>query len=134
MGAGHAAVNPLVGTVITLGVAVFFLAMGAYGLAAPAALTRPFGIQLSSPEARSEVRAVYGGFGIAVGFLLIAAAWDLGNIRWGALTAVAVALLGMASGRLAARITEAPQAFYPVWFYFWAELTAAAMLLLAVRI
>jgi len=40
-------------------VAVFFLGMGVYALAAPAALVRPFGITLGESASRSEVRAVY---------------------------------------------------------------------------
>ncbi|WP_280366054.1 DUF4345 family protein [Nocardia abscessus] len=48
-------------------VGVFFLGMGAYALAAPAALIRPFGVRLTEPSARYEVRAVYGGFGVGGG-------------------------------------------------------------------
>jgi hypothetical protein len=39
-------------------IAVFFLGMGSYALAAPAALVRPFGIALGESASRSEVRAV----------------------------------------------------------------------------
>ncbi|MFI7015813.1 DUF4345 family protein [Streptomyces sp. NPDC050164] len=45
-------------------VALFFLGMGFFGLIAPTALIRPFGIEPTAPEARGEVRAVYGGFGV----------------------------------------------------------------------
>jgi hypothetical protein len=38
-------------------IGLFFLGMGIYALAAPAALVRPFGITLAEPTARSEVRA-----------------------------------------------------------------------------
>lgn len=116
-------------TGILLFVAILFLAMGGYGLVAPAALVRPFGIELPSSSARTEVRAVYGGFGVAVVAVLVLAALDLGGIRAGAATAVAAALLGMAGGRLAARVIEAPTAFYPVWFYLWVELIIAGLLL-----
>lgn len=47
-------------------VGLFFLGMGLYGLAAPRALARPFAIAVETPAARAEVRAVYGGFGVAV--------------------------------------------------------------------
>ena len=43
--------------------------------------------------------------------------------------AVAVALAGMAAGRVISRVLDAPAAFYPVWFYFWVETLAAAALL-----
>lgn len=113
-------------------VAVFFAGMGMYGLVAPAALVRPFGIQVSGPHARSEVRAVYGGFGVAVAGLLVVAVIDDG-IRRGAVISVAVALVGMAAGRLVGRVFDRPAAFYPVWFYFWVELVLAAILWFAVN-
>ncbi|TCO44961.1 uncharacterized protein DUF4345 [Kribbella antiqua] len=108
-------------------VAAFFAGMGVLGLASPAALVRPFGIQVAGPHARTEVRAVYGGFGIAVAGLLVVAAFDDG-IRRGAVIAVAVALAGMATGRLIGRIFDRPATFYPIWFYFWVELVLAAVL------
>ena len=46
--------------------------------------------------------------------------------------AVAVALAGMAAGRLIGRIVDRPAAFYPSWFYFWVEVALAAVLWLAV--
>jgi hypothetical protein len=52
-------------TVAVIGViAAFFLGMGVYVLAAPADLVRPFGITLGESASRSEVRAVYAGFGL----------------------------------------------------------------------
>ncbi|MET8682231.1 DUF4345 domain-containing protein [Streptomyces sp. NPDC004647] len=110
--------------------ALFFLGMGLYGLVAPAALVRPFGINLTGPTARTEVRAVYGGFGIALAALLGWAAADPSDhLRRGAVLAVGVALLGMAAGRLAARVTERPQSLYPSWLYFWLELCGGGALL-----
>ena len=55
-------------------IAVFFLGMGLYALAAPAALVRPIGITLGESASRSEVRAVYGGFGLAIAGVLVYAA------------------------------------------------------------
>ncbi|MEU7745136.1 DUF4345 family protein [Nonomuraea sp. NPDC049158] len=112
-------------------VAIFFLGMGVYGLVAPAALIRPFRIVADSAEARAEIRAVYGGFGVAVAGLLLAAAADVGGIRTGAVVAVAVSLLGMAFGRLVARLVERPSAFYPSWLYFWVEAVGGGALLAA---
>jgi hypothetical protein len=99
-------------TVVTVVVAVFFLGMGGYGLLAPATLIRPFGMVADSAEARAEVRAVYGGFGVGIAVLLALALADVGGIRRGAVVAAAVALLGMAFGRLAAHVVERPSAFY----------------------
>lgn len=117
--------------VVIVAVAVFFLAMGVYGLAVPAALIRPFGLVPASPEARTEIRAVYGGFGVAIAGLLGAALADVGGIRRGAVVAVAVALLGMAFGRLVARVVERPAGFYPSWLYFWFEVAAGGLLLVS---
>lgn len=118
-------------TLIIAGVSVFFLGMGVVTMAMPARALAPFGVALNGPDARNEVRAVYGGFGIATGVLLALAAWDVGQLRPGAVWAVAVALAGMAFGRLAGRLVERPTAFYPVWFYFWVEAVAAAALVFA---
>ncbi|MEV6159376.1 DUF4345 domain-containing protein [Nonomuraea sp. NPDC052129] len=113
-------------------VAIFFLGMGVYGLVAPAALIRPFRIVADSAEARTEVRAVYGGFGVAVGGLLLAAAADVGGMRTGVVVTIAISLLGMAVGRLVARLVERPSAFYPSWLYFWVEVVGGGALLAAI--
>lgn len=112
--------------------AVFFAGMGIYGLVMPAALVRPFGIVASGPDARNEVRAVYGGFGLAIAGLLVAAALDEG-IRRGAVIAVAVALGGMAAGRLIGALRDRPRAFYPSWFYFGVEVVLGGVLWFAVN-
>jgi Na+/glutamate symporter len=112
-------------------VALFFLGMGILGLVAPAALIKPFGIELHNPEARMEVRAVYGGFGVAIAVLLAFAAADVGGLRKGAALAVAAALLGMAFGRVVGRAADRPSGFYPIWFYFFVEVTGAALLIIA---
>lgn len=109
-------------------VAVFFAGMGLFALLAPQALVAPFGIALQAGEARTEIRAVYGGFGIAVAALLAVAASDpsaYGEV----LVTVAVAVLGMALGRVAGRVRDRPASFYPIWLYFWVEVLAGAVLL-----
>jgi hypothetical protein len=114
-------------TLVIIVVAVFFLGMGVYALAAPAALARPFRFTVDTPESRSEIRAVYGGFGVAIAATLgIAVSDDV--LRPGVLGAVAAALAGMAAGRLVSRLVERPAAFYPSWLYFWIEAAAAALL------
>jgi hypothetical protein len=107
-------------------IAVFFLGMGIYALAAPAALVRPFGITLGEAASRSEVRAVYGGFGLAITGVLVFAAVEQGDIRTGILITVGAALAGMAFGRLAAAVLGDRTAFYPNWFYCLVEAIAAA--------
>jgi hypothetical protein len=112
-------------------IAVFFLAMGIFGLAAPSALVAPFGIALGGADGKSEMRAVYGGFGVAVAVLLALAATGVAGLRPGAVIAVAVALFGMAFGRLVARLFDRPSGFYPVCLYFWVEAGGGALLLAA---
>ena len=117
-------------TLVIILAAVFFLGMGLFALARPAALIRPFGITLPIPESRAEVRAVYGGFGLAIaGVLALAASGH--PARDGILITVAAALGGMAFGRLVSGLIDRPMAFYPNWFYFLVEAVGAAALLWA---
>jgi hypothetical protein len=116
-------------TVAVIGViAVFFLGMGVYALAAPAAIVRPFGTTLGGDASRSEVRAVYGGFGLAIAGVLVYAVVADGDVRTGILIAVGAALAGMAFGRLAAAVLGDRTSFYPNWFYCLVEAVAAAAL------
>ncbi|MBL1076524.1 DUF4345 domain-containing protein [Nocardia sp. 2] len=109
--------------------ALFFLGMGVYALAAPAAVVRPFGIRLQDPAARYEVRAVYGGFGVAMAGILVFAATRDDSLRTGILVTVAVALAGMAVGRAVAAVLEERTSFYPNWVFFLVELVGAGLLL-----
>jgi hypothetical protein len=81
-------------------VAIFFAGMGAAALVRPAVIWAPFGVAPTTPAARNEVRAVYGGFGIALAILLVVADQRAAGFRDGVLVAVAVALAGMAAGRV----------------------------------
>jgi len=115
-------------TVVIVIAAVFFLGMGIYALARPAALIGPFGITLPVAESRAEVRAVYGGFGLAIAGMLVLAATGH-PAREGILITVAAALGGMAFGRLVSGVVDRPRAFYPNWFYFLVEMVGSAALL-----
>ncbi len=112
-------------------VAAVFLGIGAYALATPAAVLAMFGVEVRSADGRAEVRAVYGGFGLAVATLLIVAAAGAGTAREGILVAVGFAVAGMAAGRVVACAVESPSGFYPVGFWFPAEVVMAALLLAA---
>jgi len=108
-------------------VIVFFAGMGLLGLASPESITRTFGTPILTDAGRNEVRAVYGGFGIAVAAVLVVA---LGNpaLRAGIMLTIAASLAGMAAGRLVAGAVERPAALYPSWFYFVAETARAVVL------
>lgn len=115
-------------------IGVFFAGMGCYALAAPTAIIRPFGITLGGAASRSEVRAVYGGFGLAMAGVLGYAAVADGDVRTGILIAVGAALAGMAFGRLVSAVLDERTAFYPNWFYCLVEaLAAAALFVVSVR-
>jgi hypothetical protein len=113
--------------------AVFFLGMGVYALVAPAAMIRVFGIVLPEPESRSEVRAVYGGFGLAIAGVLAFAAVESSSLRTGILITVGLALAGMAFGRVVSAVIDGRTPFYPNWFYFIVEAVGATTLLLTAR-
>lgn len=114
---------------VTIVAAVFFAGMGVYALATPARLVAPFDIGLGSPASRAEVRAVYGGFGLAIAAVLVVAL-AAPDLRAGILLTVAAALAGMAFGRAASAL-DGRTAFYPNWFYFVVESVVAAALFVA---
>lgn len=116
-----------IGTVVVIVIGVFFLGMGIYALAAPAALIRPFGITLGEAASRSEVRAVYGGFGLAIAGVLAYAAVEPDH-RTGILITVGAAVAGMAFGRLVSAVVDSRTSFYPNWFYCLVEIVTAAAL------
>lgn len=115
-------------------VAAVFAAMGVYALVVPAGVLAIFGVRLEAPDGRNEVRAVYGGFGLAVAALLVFAAASPEPASAGVLLAMGVALAGMAAGRLVGIAVERPRSFYPVWFWLGAEIAMAAALLAAASV
>ncbi len=102
-------------SLLVLGIAVFFLAMGTFALLRPARVLGLFGTTVATGDGRNEVRAVYGGYGLAMGGLL---AWSLATplLRPGILTCVAVAMLGMAVDRLVSSRIDGRAGFYPRLF------------------
>lgn len=121
------------GTSVVLVVALFFAGMGLVALARPATIWEPFGVTPSTPAARNEVRAVYGGFGVAMAALLVAALGADGDVRDGILLAVAAALGGMAFGRAVGFAVERPGGWFPAPFFLVVESVGATALLLAAR-
>lgn len=110
-------------------VAVFFAGMGLVALLRPERVLAFFGTHAQTRDGRNEVRAVYGGFGLAVAALL-GASFQLPELRSGTLITVAVALLGMAAGRLIAAALDGPPGFFP-WLFLGVEIALAAALLAA---
>lgn len=118
-------------TASILFVAIFFAGMGVWGLVSPASLARHVGLAVTDAHGTIEMRAVYGGFGGAIGGALAHAAFEESTMRAGVLTAVAIALLGMAGGRVVALLVERPKSLYPGPFFFLVETGLAAVLLAA---
>ncbi len=84
---------------------LFYLALGLAALARPATLLSGFGLAAEGIDARNEVRAVYGGFPLAVAGLV---AWSLSGAphATGILLSLAMASLGMALGRLGSAVID----------------------------
>jgi hypothetical protein len=117
------------GDIVVLAVAATFALMAVVALGRPRDVLAQFGVSVDSAEGRNEVRAVYGGFGLAVTALLAVAALGDPGTREGILVTVAFALAGMAAGRLISAALERPRGVYPVWVFFAGEVAGAAALL-----
>jgi hypothetical protein len=113
-------------------VAAFFAGMGLLALVRPEQVVDRFGIGLGGPDGRNEVRAVYGGFGIAVTAMLVVAIAAEGGFRDGVLVAFAASLAGMAAGRLVGFAVERPQRRWETPRWFVVELVLAGLLLVGV--
>lgn len=87
--------------------AVLFGIMGAGALLRPGVVLTVFGATADTAALRNEVRAVYGGFGLAMAALLLAGD-ALGAFAPGVRLTAGVALLGMAAGRVIGLCTEWP--------------------------
>ena len=75
-----------------------FIAMGVMALLRPAQVLAYFGLHNLTPDLRNEVRAVYGGFGVALGMLLMVTTTSA--IGGGVRVAAGISLAGMAGGRV----------------------------------
>ena len=107
-------------------VAMLFAVMGIASIVAPTLTTAQFGIKELDRDGRNEVRAVYGGFGLAMAGVLIAAALAP-ELRTGISLAVALALGGMAGGRVLSAMMDGSIGRKPA-FYLGLELVGFALL------
>ncbi len=89
----------MLGTVGVVAAALFFGVIGVSAMTRPRNLLQGFSIEAHEPESRNEIRAVYGGFPLAVAALLMFSLTrpDLSN---GILIALATSSAGMAIGRI----------------------------------
>ncbi len=107
--------------------------MGVIALLQPTRVTRCFSVPTLPADMRNEVRAVYGGFGVAMAALLIAATL-VDAIESGVLLSVAVALLGMALGRLISLVIDTSVGKYPYLFLGLECLIGGALLYLWLQV
>jgi hypothetical protein len=111
-------------------VAAGFAGMGTAALIRPAWIGGFFDVRITSVDGRNEVRAVYGGFGLAMAVALVLAI-EVPGLRAGVLACVSLAMAGMAGGRLISALFERP-GFWP-WFFGGIEAVAAALLAWTLR-
>ena len=116
-------------TLILAALALAFALMGIGALVSPTVVTRQFGIPSLTPDGRSEVRAVYGGFGLAIAAVLVYAIVDP-ELRTGIALTVAVALFGMAAGRLISAVLDRSLSKVAA-LYLVIELVGGALLIIA---
>ncbi len=112
-------------------VALFFLGMGLVALIDPQMVVGLFDPPAFGADMRNEVRAVYGGFGLAIAALLVTTFYQP-TIAEGARVAVAVALGGMAMGRIISLAIEPTDTLWPV-ATIGMEAALAAMLIVGRR-
>lgn len=96
-------------------VAVGFALMGIAAFVRPRTFTVLFGMTAETPDARNEIQAVYGGFGLAVAAVMIATV-RYPDLREGVIAAVTASLAGMALGRVVAAVRERPGRWPMVFF------------------
>ncbi|MCF4164410.1 DUF4345 family protein [Zavarzinia compransoris] len=96
-------------------VAVIFAVMGLVAFVRPAAMLAPIGLPAQTVDARNEIQAVYGGYGLAMAAVLIAPLW-LPELGAGPAVVVGIALAGMAFGRLVALLREQRIGKFPAAF------------------
>lgn len=119
---------------VTVGLpALFFFGMGVQALARPQSITKMFGLPQVPADSRTEVRSVYGGFGLAAGAVLVWAWQHPGAEAKGVYLATAVAFAGWAGGRLVGAVIERSTTFFPTWFFFLEELVLGACCFFAWR-
>lgn len=106
--------------------AIGFAIMGLTAFVAPHRVTQQFDIHELTASGRNEIRAVYGGFGVVMSFVLVLAL-IAPELRAGICFTTAAALAGMAAGRIVSALMDRTLGRAPR-FYLLIEVVAAAFL------
>lgn len=118
-------------TMLVGAASLFYLTLGTAALMRPETLLSGFGIEVQGKDSRNEIRAVYGGFPLAVagllGFSLLHA-----RLADGILLALAIATLGMAVGRMISALIDRGIGRFPTIFMV-VELLVATMIAVSMR-
>jgi hypothetical protein len=103
---------------------IIIVLVGLRPIFSPVAASLPFGIELSSVNARNQTRASAGGVAVAAGILVTAAA-AVPVLILPALVLVAVLTAGLTLGRLISFVTDGRPTTL-IWVSFGAELLGLA--------
>ncbi len=106
------------------------MVMGIGAILLPMRVTAQFEIPSLTASGKNEVRAVYGGFGLAMALMLFIAV-EVSAMRTGILMTVAAALSGMASGRVISAFIDKTIGKIPI-FYLLLEIIFSALLYMAI--
>lgn len=112
---------------------VFFAGMGVLALVRPGAIPRLFGDEARTAASRTEVRSVYGGFGLAAAAVLVWATQAPASEARGVFIALAIAFAGWAGGRVFGALVERDFRFFPTWFFVLEEVLLGLCLWMAAR-
>lgn len=115
---------------IALGISTAaFAFMGLGALAAPDRVLGQFDVPPLSANGRNEVRAVYGGFGVAMALMLMVTLLHP-TLRHGVCLTLAAALGGMGAGRIVSALIDRKIGRAPA-LYIGLEFLGAALLVYA---
>jgi Domain of unknown function (DUF4345) len=114
------------GVIGVIGAALFFGMIGVSAMIRPRNLLRGFSIEAHEAESRNEIRAVYGGFPMAVAALLMFSL-KRPDLSDGILFTLAISSAGMALGRIVSVLIDRKLGRYPATYIF-LELVVASMI------
>ena len=107
-----------------------FAVMGIGAMVLPMRVTAQFDIPNLTVSGKNEIRAVYGGFGLAMVMVLLIAI-EQPALRAGILLAVAASLGGMATGRVISAFVDRTIGKWPL-FYLLLEIIFSSLLVAAI--
>jgi dolichol kinase len=108
-------IKAMLGTICVVAAALFYGAIGVSAIMRPKHLLRGFSIEAAVSESRNEIRAVYGGFPLAVAGLLLFSLTQP-ELSDGILTSLSICSAGMAFGRILSALMDKTIGKHPLVF------------------